>query len=309
MTRKALGKGLSALLREIEVSSERPAALPAQQVAPRPAPVAGLEELPVGMIDPSAFQPRANFDPVALEELARSVAAGGVVQPILVRPMADRYQVVAGERRLRAVRLAGLPTIPAVVRTISDEQALELSLIENLQREDLNAIEQARAFERLAIEFGLTQEEIAARTGKDRTTIANTLRLLRLPEDVQKLVEQGKLTAGHARALLKLEDSPVLQRVLGRRMAARRVSVRQAEQMVERRVSGTRRERRSQTLDPNTQAAVQAMQAALGTRVRIFEYKPNRGRIEIDFYSLEDLNRIYDRILNRPSPSSTDVVD
>ena len=309
MTRKALGKGLSALLREIEVAPEQPPALSTQQVAARPAPLAGLQELPVGVIDSSPFQPRANFDPIALEELARSVAAGGVVQPILVRPLADRYQVVAGERRLRAVRLAGLPAIPAVIRTISDEQALELSLIENLQREDLNAIEQARAFERLAVEFGLTQEDIAARTGKDRTTIANTIRLLRLPEDVQKLVEQGKLTAGHARALLKLEDSPVLQRVLGRRMAARRVSVRQAEQMVERRVTGARRERRRQTLDANTQAAVQAMQAALGTRVRIFEYKPSRGRIEIDFYSLEDLNRIYYRILNRPTPSPTDVVD
>lgn len=247
------------------------------------------------------------FDPKALEELSESIRSGGVVQPILVRPLAGRYQVVAGERRLRAVRLAGLATIPAVVKTISDEQMLELSLIENLQREDLNAIEQARAFERLAVEFGLTQEEIAGRTGKDRATISNTLRLLRLPKDVTDLVEQAKLAAGHARALLRLEDAPVLQKVLARRMAARRVSVRQAEEMVDRRLPGGKKPRTARPVDPNVQAAMQALQNALGTRVRIFEYKANRGRIEIDYYSLEDFDRVYRRILGLGS-STTDTV-
>ncbi|MFQ5927191.1 MAG: ParB/RepB/Spo0J family partition protein [Terriglobia bacterium] len=299
MTRKALGKGLSALLRDVEQP------LPEAHVAPAPpAPMGGLEELGVELIDPSAFQPRANYDPRGLEELAQSIRVGGVVQPILVRRVGSRYEVVAGERRLRAVRLAGLTRIPAVVRTISDEQALGLSLVENLQREDLNAVEQGRAFERLSVEFGLTQEEIARRTGKDRTTVANTLRLLRLPKDILELVEQGKLSAGHARALLKLEESAVMQRVLARRMAARRVSVRQAEEMVERRVPAGKKARKGQALDPNTQAAVQAMQNALGTRVRIFEYKANRGRIEIDYYSLEDLDRIYYKIVHTASPST-----
>lgn len=309
MTRKALGKGLSALLRDVEqgpVESDPP---PSPTQAQAPTALAGLQELRVDLVDPSPFQPRANFNPAALEELAQSIRSGGVVQPIVARPVGGRFQVVAGERRLRAGKLAGLATIPAVVRVTSDEQALELSLIENLQREDLNAIEQARAFERLAVEFGLTQEEVAARTGKDRATVANTLRLLRLPDDVQSLVEHGRLTAGHARALLKLEDSPVLQRVLARRMASRRVSVRQAEEMVERRLPGGRKPRQSHALDPNVQAAVQAMQRALGTRVRVFEYKPHRGRIEIDYYSLEDLDRIYSSIIKKPPPPTSDVVD
>ncbi len=159
---------------------------------------------------------------------------GGILQPVIVRPVGGSYELVAGERRLRAARLAELSRIPAVVRVLSDEQAVELSLVENIQREDLNPLEQARAFERLSSEFALTQDEIARRTGKDRTTVANMMRLLRLPADVQVLVEEGRLTAGHARALLKLEDSPALQRVLAKRMAARRVSVRQAEEMVDR---------------------------------------------------------------------------
>ena len=166
-----------------------------------------------------------HFNAAALEELAQSMRAGGVVQPVVVRPMGDRYELVAGERRLRAARLAGLAQIPSIVRVLSDEQALELSLVENIQREELSPLEQGRAFERLSSDFALTQEEIARRTGKDRTTVANLMRLLRLPQEVHALMEEGKLTAGHARALLRLEDSPVLQRVLAKRMVARRVSV------------------------------------------------------------------------------------
>lgn len=307
MTRKALGRGLNALLRDVD---EPPSSVAAPSFASPPSAAAeGLQALAVELIESCPFQPRANFAPAALEELAQSIRSGGVVQPIVVRPIGSRFQVVAGERRLRGARLAGLTSIPALVRIISDEQALGLSLIENLQREDLNAVEQARAFERLAVEFGLTQEEIASRTGKDRATVANTLRLLRLPDDVLVLIEHGRLTAGHARALLKLEDSPALQRVLARRMAARRVSVRQAEEMVERRLPGVRKTRQPQTLDSNVQAAMQAMQQALGTRVRIFEYKANRGRIEIDYYSLEDLERIYRAITRRQVTPPSDVVD
>ncbi|MEE9233996.1 MAG: ParB/RepB/Spo0J family partition protein, partial [Candidatus Acidoferrales bacterium] len=233
MTRKALGKGLSALLRDFEPATQ-PA--PAAAVPEAPSAASGLLEVPLEAIQPSPYQPRARFNAEALEELAQSMRAGGVVQPIIVRPLGDRYELVAGERRLRAARLAGLSRIPVIVRTLSDEQALELSLVENIQREELNSLDQARAFDRLASEFGLTQEEIARRTGKDRATVANTMRLLRLPQEVLRLLEDGRLTAGHARALLKLEESPVLQRLLARRMANRRVSVRQAEAMVERRL-------------------------------------------------------------------------
>lgn len=294
MTRKALGRGLSALLRDFE---------PTATAEPTPG---GLQELPVDAIQPSRFQPRASFAAAGLQELAQSIRVGGVVQPIIVRPVGSRFELVAGERRLRAVKLAGLAHIPALVRTISDEQALELSLVENLQREDLNPVEQARAFERLAVKFGLTQEEIAKRTGKDRATVANTLRLLKLPGEILQLVEQGKLSAGHARALLKLEEHAVLQQVLARRMAARKVSVRQAEEMVEHKLPRAKKRRQAQTLDPNTQAALEAMQRALATKVRIFEYKPHRGRIEIDYYTLEDLNRIYFAIVKggEPAPPS-----
>jgi ParB family chromosome partitioning protein len=310
MTRKALGKGLSALLRDPEPTvapTLTPPAPPpmvpmsapsAASVAPVPA---GVQAIAVDRVAPSPYQPRSRFNEAALEELAQSMRAGGVVQPVVVRPLGDRYELVAGERRLRAARLAGLPQIPAIVRVLSDEQALELSLIENIQREELSPLEQARAFDRLSSDFALTQEEIAKRTGKDRTTVANLMRLLRLPQEVRTLMEEGKLTAGHARALLRLEDSPVLQRVLAKRMAARRVSVRQAEEMVERRLPGAKKEKiTAPPLDPNVRAAQEAMERALGTKVRIVERKGGGGRVEIDYYSLEDLNRIYDAVVHKP---------
>jgi len=302
MTRKALGKGLSALLRETTPTADTAAPAPA---AATPQPVAapaqrGLQEIPVDRVHASAFQPRAQFEPQAIEELGRSIRAGGVLQPIIVRATADGYELVAGERRLRAARLAALSRIPAIVRVLSDEQALELSLVENLQREDLNALEQARAFDRLSSEFALTQEEIAQRTGKDRATVANLMRLLRLPADLQMLVEEGKLTAGHARALLKLEESAVLQRVLAKRMVSRRVSVRQAEEMVERRLPGAKKERvLPPARDPNVRAAEEAMERALGTKVRVVERKRGGGRVEIDYYNHEDLNRIYDIVVTK----------
>ena len=308
MTRKALGKGLSALLRDVEqppVAAPIPAPPPVSAAAPVVAgPAAqsgGIQMISVERISTSAFQPRTRFDAAALEELAQSMRAGGVVQPVVVRPMGNQYELVAGERRLRAARLAGLAQIPSVVRVLSDEQALELSLIENIQREELSSLEQARAFERLSSDFALTQEEIARRTGKDRTTVANLMRLLRLPQEVHALMEEGKLTAGHARALLRLEYSPVLQRVLAKRMAARRVSVRQAEEMVERRLPGAKKEKVSPpAMDPNVRAAQEAMERTLGTKVRIVERKGGGGRVEIDYYSLDDLNRIYDAVVSKP---------
>ena len=304
MTRKALGKGLSALLRDVE---QAPVAVPVAHppIAPVAAPAApaaasGVQAIPVDRIAASSFQPRTHFNAAALEELAQSMRAGGVVQPVVVRPMGDRYELVAGERRLRAARLAGLEQIPSIVRVLSDEQALELSLVENIQREELSPLEQGRAFERLSSDFALTQEEIARRTGKDRTTVANLMRLLRLPQEVHALMEEGKLTAGHARALLRLEDSPVLQRVLAKRMVARRVSVRQAEEMVDRRLPGAKKEKiGAPALDPNVRAAQEAMERALGTKVRIVERKGGGGKVEIDYYSLEDLNRIYDAVAGK----------
>jgi ParB family chromosome partitioning protein len=219
--------------------------------------------------------------------------------------MGSGYELIAGERRLRAARVAGLRHIPAIVRVLSDEQAVQISLVENLQREDLNPLEQARAFERLASEFGQTQEEIAAHTGKDRATIANTMRLLRLPEEVQSLLQDGRLSAGHARALLKLEESPALLRVLAKRMAARRVSVRQAEEMVERKLGGSRRRSlMPRPLEANLKAAQEAMERALGTSVRIVESRGGRGRIEIDYYNIDDLNRIYYILVNTRAPGS-----
>lgn len=306
MTRKALGKGLSALLRDFEPAAEAP---PEAPMAPAPPPAAtataalptsGVVEVSVELVQPSAFQPRLHFDPQGLEELAQSMRSGGVVQPVVLRPLGDHYELVAGERRLRAARLAGMSRIPAIVRTLSDEQALEISLVENLQREDLNPLEQARAFERLASHFALTQEEIAKRTGKDRATVANIMRLLRLPPEVQALLEEGKLSGGHARTLLKLEESSVIQRVLAKRMVARRLSVRQAEEMVERRLPGAKKERLVRPpQDPNVRAAEEAMERCLGTKVRVVERKGGRGQIEIEYYSLEDLNRIYYRIVGK----------
>ena len=303
MTRKALGKGLSALLPDSAPVVAEPA-IPLKPHVATPGPAAtGLQEVLLDCIDASPFQPRVHFNEQGLNELAQSLQAGGVVQPIILRPRGQRYELVAGERRLRAARLAKLERLPAIVRILSDEQALELSLVENIQREDLNALEQARAFDRLANDFALTQEQIAARTGKDRATVANLMRLLRLPVEVQQMVEEGKLTAGHARALLKLEDSPVIQRVLAKRMAARRMSVRQAEEMVERRLPDAKKERAvSRPLDPNVRAAEEAMELALGTKVRIHVRKSGRGRVEIDYYNLEDLNRIYYKIVGSEAP-------
>lgn len=301
MTRKALGKGLSALLRETPPPPE--AVEPPEPHRAAVVTHGGPREIALDRVRASAFQPRAQFDNQSIEELSQSMRSGGVLQPIIVRPMGDGYELVAGERRLRAAKLAELEQIPAVVKILSDEQALELSLVENLQREDLNPLEQARAFERLSSEFALTQEEIAQRTGKDRATVANLMRLLRLPAEVQVFVEEGKLTAGHARALLKLEESAVLQRVLAKRMVSRRVSVRQAEEMVERRLPGAKKERLATApKDPNLRAAEEAMERALGTKVRVIERKRGGGRVEIDYYSVEDLNRIYD-IVVRPEES------
>jgi ParB family chromosome partitioning protein len=286
-SRRALGKGIGALL---------PTRTPAPQVAPGPPHHEdAAQNVPVATIDPNPLQPRRVFENARLEELAQSIRANGIIQPLIVRKAGDRLQLVAGERRLRAAKLAGLDTVPVVVQTISDDHLLEITLIENIQREDLNPIETAIAFDRLGTELNLNADEIGRRTGKDRSTVANTIRLLQLPQDLQQLVAAGKLTAGHARCLLKLPDTDV-QRAVANKAVEQDWSVRQLERTTTKMVEGGA-PKPDAVLDPNVKAAIVEMERVLGTKVRIVEKARNKGRIEIDYYSAEDLDRIYEVIV------------
>ena len=282
MTRKALGRGLSSLLREVESAG------------------AGLEQIPLDLIDPNPFQPRRAFPEAGLKELADSIRMSGVVQPVLLRRSGERYQVVAGERRGRAARLAGLETIPAVVRDLSDKETLELALTENLLRDDLKPLEVARAYESLQERFRLSHEEIAGRLGVNRSTVTNTLRLLRLPPTVQEMLSNGEITSGHARALLGLDSAPG-QAQLARLILEQGLSVRQVENLVALRQvkSGEGKvDRPLAAPDPNTRAAVLELERTLGTRVKIVG-NAKRGRIEISYFSAEDLNRLYEWIIRK----------
>lgn len=296
MTRKALGKGLSALLGERTSPPE--VALPPQPLAATvsTAPLgSGLREIATNLVEPNPYQPRTSFDESGLAELAASIRSSGVVQPILVRPLAGRFQLIAGERRWRAARLVGFDRIPALVRDIPDEKMLETSLVENLQREDLNPIEQARAYQALMRQANLTQDQAAERTGKDRTTVANLLRLLRLPDFVQEAVLKGRLSGGHARALIALEDRPQLLRQVFERALNRGLSVRAVERLVQGLEQMSAKKPKS-GLDPNIRAAVEHMQRVLGTRVQFFSLRGGRSRIVIECASLEELHRVYARI-------------
>jgi ParB family chromosome partitioning protein len=278
--RMALGRGLSALIPQG----------PASQPTP-PARGAGTESLvPLSLIDPNPAQPRTSIRPEALEQLSRSIQESGIVQPILVRPVANgRYQIIAGERRFRAAERLGLATIPAVVRTVADDRVLEFALVENIQREELTPIEEAQALRRLQDELGLTQEALAGKVGKDRATIANTLRLLRLPAEVREELQRGTLSAGHARALLAIEDSTVL-RDLAEQAIKQGLSVRQ----VEARVQAIRNPKthKVKKVDPNTRAAEEKLRAKLGARVEI-QRKRGKGEIRIAFENEAELNRLY----------------
>jgi len=284
--RRALGKGLGALF---------PTRAP---VATAPAPA--LEptgRIAIELIDPNPMQPRRVFQADSLHQLADSILQHGIIQPLVVRPNGARYQLVAGERRWRAAKIAGLTEVPAVVQEISDDRLLEITLIENVQREDLNPIELALAFDRMARELNLNHEEIGSRTGKDRSTIANSIRLLQLPADIQQLVAERRLSAGHARSLLALQDEET-QRKLAEKIVAQGLSVRQVERMTkrmtERREPATDEET---AIDPNVKAAITEMERVLGTKVRIVEKGDRRGRIEIEYYSGDDLDRIYAAIV------------
>ncbi|HLK18623.1 MAG TPA: ParB/RepB/Spo0J family partition protein [Bryobacteraceae bacterium] len=288
--RKALGRGLSALL-PTKVLTEAASTQP----APEATPGVRIAFLPILQIEPNPLQPRVTFDPGRLQELANSIQTNGIIQPLIVRRKDSHFELIAGERRLRAAKLAGLTEVPAVVQDYTDDRLLEIALVENIQREDLNPIETAQALERLVREMHLSHEEIATRTGKDRTTITNMIRLLRLPADVQLLVAERRLSMGHARAILGL-PTPELQRQLAEKSAAQGFSVRQVERLVKK-VSEPREPSEKPLQDPNIKAAIGELESALGTRVRIVEKTEQQGRIEIEYYSQEDLQRVYEIIL------------
>jgi len=292
-SRKALGKGIDALMRG------RPTALqPAPPAVPPPDPA--REEtlhIQVDLIDPNPLQPRRVFETERLAELAQSIRANGIIQPLVVRKVAERYQLVAGERRFRASKLAGINAVPVVVRDIPDDRLLEITLIENIQREDLSPIETGIAFSRMARELSLTPDQIGVRTGKDRSTVANFIRLLQLPEDVQQMIAGHQLTAGHGRCLLTLPN-PELQSKAAHHALKHNMSVRQLESHSQRMMDGKNPKPIEEIKqDPNVKAAIQDMENALGTKVRIHEGARGKGRIEIDYYSQDDLDRIYDLIV------------
>jgi ParB family transcriptional regulator, chromosome partitioning protein len=268
----------------------------ATAVAPARLPSDGTLQVDIDLIDPSPYQPRTHFREQALEELAQSIRASGIIQPLVVRRVGNRYQLIAGERRWRAAQRAPIGRVPIVIRDVPEETALEMALVENLQREDLNPIEQARAFERLIEEFTLTQEEVAERTGKDRATIANSLRLLKLEETIQDMLEEGRISAGHARALLSIND-PKERLELAKRVARGGMTVRQVERLAAR---GTRSRPPTTVtvVDPNTKAAIDEMQRRFGTKVLLQPLRPGRpGQLIFEYYEPGDLTRLYDQLM------------
>jgi ParB family chromosome partitioning protein len=284
--RPALGKGLSALIPD----------------APEPTRTSPVEA-DIDRLAPNDFQPRGHVDESRLHELAQSIKANGVIQPIIVRRIGDRFQIIAGERRWRAAKLAGLLRVPVVVREVApgqEKSVLEMALIENIQREDLNPIDEALAYRRLADEFHLRQEDIASAVGKDRASVANYVRLLKLPDEVRMEVASRRLSMGHARALLSLTDEAD-QRRTARDVVARSLSVRETESLVKKIVEGGAAAHVAaapKAVDVHTRAAEDRLKLLLGTRVRIVRHGV-RGRIEIDFVSEEELIRIYEQLTDR----------
>lgn len=278
MNRKALGRGLGALLSSdstIDLGSEP-------------------SEVDLESITPGSMQPRTHFDEASLASLADSIRSHGIVQPLLVRRRGEGYELIAGERRWRAAKLAGLTRVPVVVKEVPDENLLEIALIENIQRENLNPIEEAHAYKKLIESVGLTQESLATRVGRDRSYITNYLRLLRLPEDLQQLVKEGRLSTGHARTLLGLTHVD-LQRRLARQIIDGGLSVRATEQLVYK-ATANKPDKPAvppRQVDPNIRAAENKLRRALGTQVKIHVAGDGRGKVEISFFNTQDLDRIY----------------
>jgi ParB family chromosome partitioning protein len=256
----------------------------------------GPREIDIDLVDPSPYQPRTRFREEALDELARSIKASGIIQPIVVRPIGNRFQLIAGERRWRAAQRAGLTKASAIIRQVSDELALEMTLVENIQREDLNPIEAARAFERLMDEFQLTQESVAERTGKDRATVANAVRLLKLEPTIQEWMEEGKLSAGHGRALLAVVD-PQLRMRYAQRAARGGLTVRHIERLASRHARG-RKEKSEIQLDPNVREALDELQRHLGTKILLRQRTKLRpGQLVLEYYEDAQLMGLYDRLM------------
>ncbi len=306
MPRNALGRGLGALIREPEpkissthlpetppgTASTGAAVAPAREVA-----AAGPQQIDIDLLEPSPYQPRTKFREEALDELARSIKASGIIQPIVVRPVGSRFQLITGERRWRAAQRAGLTRVSAIIRHVPDNVALEMTLVENIQREDLNAIEAARAFERLMEEFQLTQESVAERTGKDRATVANAIRLLKLEPKIQEWIEDGKLTAGHGRGLLAVADSQLRMRY-AKRAARGGLTVRQLERLAARRARSSGAQAPEAHVDANIRAALEELQRHLGTKIMLRQKTRMRpGQLVIEFYDDAQLMGIYDRLI------------
>ena len=284
MARQSLGRGLSALLGEDKTTAASADA-----------------EIDIDLIDPNPQQPRTRFAESSLDELAQSIRANGVVQPIVVRPKGERYEIVAGERRWRASQKAELRRIPAVVKEVSDDKLLELALVENIQRQELNPIEEAKAYRKLIDNIGLTQEMVAERVGKSRTIVTTAMRLLKLPGEIQKNLEEGKLSAGHGRALLMTED-PKIQNSIARAIIEKGLSVRETEQAVKKGGAATLKTANksvTRIVDPNVKVAETKLMRTLSTNVKILPAKKGKGgKIEIEYYGVDDLNRIYEVIIN-----------
>ena len=310
MARNALGRGLGALIRELEGKKPEPAPAPIQPqpttasgsaaaATPARQPMqAGPQEIDIDLIEPSPYQPRTKFHEQALDELARSIKTSGIIQPLVVRPIGSRFQLIAGERRWRAAQRAGLTKVSTIVKQVPDELALEMTLVENIQREDLNAMEAARAFERLMDEFHLTQEAVAERTGKDRATVANAIRLLKLEQKVQEWIEEGKLSAGHGRALLAVPDAQLRMRY-AQRAARGALTVRQIEKLAARRAQGKHPQPPSPDhIDPNIRTALEELQRQLGTRIILrLKTKMRPGQLVLEFYDDAQLMGLYDRLM------------
>ncbi len=287
MPRQTLGRGLSALLgEELPTVSD-----------------AASSEIDIDLIEPNPEQPRTRFAETSLEELAQSIRVNGVVQPIVLRAVGSRYQIVAGERRWRAAQRAGLRKIPAVVRKVSDEKLLELALVENIQRQELNPIEEAKAYRKLIDTIGLTQEEVAERVGKERTVVTTSMRLLRLPGEIQRVIEEGGLSAGHGRALL-MSDDPFVQREVANQAIGNGWSVRETERAVKRvrpaKPQTIVNKGVSRSIDPNVKAAETKLMRTLNTNVKIVPGKKGSGgRIEIEYYGSDDLDRVFQLIMKK----------
>jgi ParB family chromosome partitioning protein len=278
-TRRGLGKGLEALIPMAEQQAR------------------GVSEAPVAAIQPNPMQPRTHLDPEALAELAASIDEHGLIQPLIVSQLGpEQYQIIAGERRWQAARMAGLVTVPVIVKEATPQQALELALVENIQRADLNPLEEASAFQQLVDEFGLTQEQVAGRVGKSRVAVTNTMRLLRLPVEVKQALAEGNIREGHARALLAL-PTPEAQVAALKVVTGKALSVRQTEELVRRLLAEPPPPQERAPVSPETELLEQEFRDTLGTKVTLYRSKKGRGRLVVHFYSEEELQTIYDVIV------------